>query len=579
MSRAGVQVVASHKKIMTTTTVAAAAPSTVTRLLGSRSGRNSGFGGSGSGTSSNNNRTLKESRLRQRSSTSQNGHVQCILWSLGWAVVLVLLGPYYIVLRHSHAVTFATKNSTSTSTTTAWWIEDAMSSWRLESVSIRTNLSNGGPMNNANHQDTEIPAETKRNETRPRPSSPDYHVVFSTSCDHQQHWESFVFFFHAMRIRQPGTVTRIASGCNEKQAHELQAFHDSYIEPMAIRPLQRFAMHLTPSYGSSVRLVEGRYPYKYFNKPFGLRHWMEHGLHLSWRHGTDNATLSESKSNLTTADIVKDRASIASPHEHHEQLRHQALLDSIVILMDPDMVLLKPISHDFGNAQEHLWASGGDPSHTVVSHGHPIAQQDGYLSNEWMGLNFTYITDGLLRDDATTPRPPASADGPLYWNSGPPYLATVADMYRLASVWTETAPRVLDVYPELFAEMYGLIIAAVVLELPFALTKSIVISTTEAYDREGWAFVDGLPDQDICNVAVAATVQNSSQTGGPILPTGLHYCSIYILGKVCTTCVDESVPRNYKLCVSLLLRVPNRAFFLFFHQRQCLASIESRKTL
>jgi hypothetical protein len=38
----------------------------------------------------------------------------------------------------------------------------------------------------------------------PRP--PVYYMVFSTSCTPQQNWESYVFFFHAMKVLQPGTV-------------------------------------------------------------------------------------------------------------------------------------------------------------------------------------------------------------------------------------------------------------------------------------------------------------------------------------------------------------------------------------
>lgn len=81
--------------------------------------------------------------------------------------------------------------------------------------------------------------------------------------------------------------------------------------------------------------------------------------------------------------------------------------------------------------------------------------------------------------------------------------------------------------------MYGFIIATVVLKLPFAMTKSIVVSTTETFDREGWPFVDDLADSDICRVSVAATSSTSeSTTQLPRLPIGLHYCKRYLLGKV-----------------------------------------------
>lgn len=342
-------------------------------------------------------------------------------------------------------------------------------------------------------------------EANPRESHhrPAYHVVFSSSCTAQQHWESYVFFYHCMRVGQSGTITRIASGCKVHEAAELQTFHDKYIAPMAIQPIQSFELHLTPDY-SHVRLAEGKYAYKYMNKPYGLRHWMENSLRLEW---------------------TERNTTISSPY--YETQKHQDLLDGIVILMDPDMVLLKPIGHDFSGEHER-WVK--KPAVTKVTHGNPISQHDGYLDNEWMKLNFTYITGN------PSIRPPPRSEGSVYWNTGPPYLATVSDMYKIVSLWTETAPRVLDVYPHLFAEMFGFIIATVVLKLPFAMTQSIVVSTTQTKDREGWSLVDAIPDSDICRVPAAATSTTSSSLLQPlpVLPTGLHYCKRYFLGKVRT---------------------------------------------
>lgn len=345
-------------------------------------------------------------------------------------------------------------------------------------------------------------ATSNSNEVR----QPDYHIVFSTSCTAQQNWESYVFFYHCMRVKQPGTVTRIASGCRHSEATALQQFHEKFIHSMAVHPTQTFALHLTPDY-SRVRKTEGKYAYKYMNKPYGLLHWMENGLNL---------TRSKSKG--------KD-AFVSSPYSEsgHHQV-HQQLLDGIVILMDPDMILLRPIGHEFSGDHE-LWIE--KPAITKVVHGHPIAQQDGYLTNTWMDLNFSYITGD------PSIKPPRRSKGEIHWNTGPPYLATVSDMFQIALLWTDLAPRVVDVHPHLFAEMFGFIIATVMLQLPFSLTKSIVVSTPETHDREGWKFIDSLPDSDICRVPVAAT-SNSHASNLPVLPTALHYCKRYLLGKVRT---------------------------------------------
>jgi hypothetical protein len=120
--------------------------------------------------------------------------------------------------------------------------------------------------------------------------------------------------------------------------------------------------------------------------------------------------------------------------------------DDIVMLLDPDMVLLRPLRHDFTN-EEVLWVTE-PPATKVVQHGYPISQQDGYLGLDWMGLNWSHITN---RTKGQFLKPPSPKDGQRHWIAGPPYLATVKDMYDIAELWTEYSPRVLDLYDDIFA--------------------------------------------------------------------------------------------------------------------------------
>ena len=184
-------------------------------------------------------------------------------------------------------------------------------------------------------------------------------MVFSTSCNDQQHWESYVFFYHANKVGQPGTVTRICSGCNDQEAQALQDFHDKHIKTMN----PNFFLHLTPDFGQLTKKQKlgAQTHYKYMNKPYGLKHWMDNIL-----------TMNET----TTAE---------SPVQ-----------DGIVFLLDPDMILFRPLVHDFTN-EDVMWVTHKDqqqPRTKIVKHGYPIAQQDGYLTNQWMGLNASFITDG-----------------------------------------------------------------------------------------------------------------------------------------------------------------------------------------
>ena len=51
------------------------------------------------------------------------------------------------------------------------------------------------------------------------------YTVFSTDCGPFQHWQSYLLFFSAMRIKQAGFITRIASGCTDEQKQEANKWH------------------------------------------------------------------------------------------------------------------------------------------------------------------------------------------------------------------------------------------------------------------------------------------------------------------------------------------------------------------
>ena len=103
------------------------------------------------------------------------------------------------------------------------------------------------------------------------------------------------------------------------------------------------------------------------------------------------------------------------------QAPSQQIEDAIVFLLDPDFVLLRPITHDFTDVDNHIWAEDNPPTR-IVRHGYPMAQQDGYLTNQWMRLDVAYITNRTEGNYVPIPEP---VEGPLHYNSGPPYLATV----------------------------------------------------------------------------------------------------------------------------------------------------------
>ena len=90
--------------------------------------------------------------------------------------------------------------------------------------------ANSGSNNNRNNNPISMAASSSdklaNTKAIPRINSPDktdnqsssssfpvHYTTFSTACSASQNWQSFMFFYFAAKVRQPGYVVRIASGC------------------------------------------------------------------------------------------------------------------------------------------------------------------------------------------------------------------------------------------------------------------------------------------------------------------------------------------------------------------------------
>jgi peptidyl serine alpha-galactosyltransferase len=131
------------------------------------------------------------------------------------------------------------------------------------------------------------------------------------------------------------------SGCKDKAEEDnARAVFASQIVPMAP---SRLKIHFTPDYS---HILPGGVRYPYFNKPYGMRHWMEHELRFpDPAANTDNPNRDE----------------------------------SIVVLCDPDQVILRPFDPQ-NNFTNTYWPHVKPPAEprTAVSHGHPVGQMYGF---------------------------------------------------------------------------------------------------------------------------------------------------------------------------------------------------------
>ena len=69
----------------------------------------------------------------------------------------------------------------------------------------------------------------------------DVYVIFSTDCSPYQNWQSLVLFHSARRVKQKGSVIRIASGCTDEEQKQLTELYEKLYQGS-------YYAHFTPDF-------------------------------------------------------------------------------------------------------------------------------------------------------------------------------------------------------------------------------------------------------------------------------------------------------------------------------------------
>ncbi|RYH15261.1 hypothetical protein EON65_32015 [archaeon] len=134
--------------------------------------------------------------------------------------------------------------------------------------------------------------DTPTNQPPPTPTNhAHFYTVFSTDCTPYQDWQSIFLFHSALRVKQPGIITRIASGCDQAQQEHLTTLYKTLYGDYC-------TVHFTPDFKKD---AQSQRSYDFYNKPWGIKHWLEYA----------NPPIPE---------------------------------DAIIALLDPDMVFLRPLT-------------------------------------------------------------------------------------------------------------------------------------------------------------------------------------------------------------------------------------------
>jgi len=210
----------------------------------------------------------------------------------------------------------------------------------------------------------------------------------------------------------------VASGCTEQEAATLRIVFREQIQTMPTG--DRFHLHLTPDFSTSV--AEG-VNYIFFNKPFGLLHWMENAM--GWPKTLDQ----------------------------HE--------DTIVVVLDPDQLVLRPFQVDYSRDESMMWHGVAETrTEFTVQKGHPFGQYYA-LGAEWVtnaNNDIPKIVKAALHASQSVADPNHPSSSHLYhWTKeevlqnyvvGPPYIAVASDLYQIAKTWAAVAVPVKELTRE-----------------------------------------------------------------------------------------------------------------------------------
>lgn len=315
-------------------------------------------------------------------------------------------------------------------------------------------------------------SERQEVETEYVPQSPvadtNIHVIVTTGCSPLQNWQSYMFFHNAWNAQQLGNITRIASGCNETQALEVEANHREHVQSMS----ENFRIHLTPDFS---HIVEGE-QYPYFNKAKGIEHFLTHGLRI-------------------------------------EENMH-VYRDTVFVPLDPDQFILRPFVRDYTRLPE-LWFAANDDSPPMVEKGHVIFQAAYLGENFERQINMTFLLNSTEDSPARHLSPEVISN---HYLAGPPYMAVGSDFWPLVQSWSQfLVPMHVWSNKDHLSEMFAVVTAAAHLGMRPKLGRSFGVSWHGMDGAEGWELVDEI--EDVCDLNPLNAV-----------PHTIHFAQEYFLG-------------------------------------------------
>mmetsp|Transcript_33810 Transcript_33810/g.54860 ORF Transcript_33810/g.54860 Transcript_33810/m.54860 type:complete len:556 (-) Transcript_33810:243-1910(-) len=323
------------------------------------------------------------------------------------------------------------------------------------------------------------------------------HIIFSTGCNLFQQWQAEVLLNSAKRVGQCGRITRIVSGCEEREDEggstgqrwiTHQGGKTDQLVPtqdLIKSTNQNLNVHITPMLPESKE-------FPWWNKPYSIAHFAENG-----------------------------------------DLRD----DEVVMILDPDEFFVHALTQSKGTPLTHVLAHGrtldmikeanDGVSSDIATPGHPVAQMYG-LGDRWLTL---FDREKICGIDSPCTKV-SSEEAWTHYSVGPPYILHATDFKKVAPLWLKMMKPVYEAdRGDMQADMYAYIMAAAHYNLKHTRLEHFMVSDVGAAELEAWPWVekiDSMSCQDpTINYPASSFPPFNSAQNSPLIPALIHAAQHY----------------------------------------------------